>query len=532
MDTKDKMNQEKQEIMSELFEDISDKQCIIDRILSEKSKDVQLSESSLSFYAQCKSELVEEQNKGEILFFRKYAYEKILNNYLLNKYREMSLKLTLFEENKSLKEQKLFNELKKILPTLKWEKEMRINGIQYRANTPKVTYSFYSITGKKVSRADNKLLYNGNAIVIAQEMNQQVIEIIERTNPQKVKSHNIICVNNPQNSKLKHTANSKNRKKSKEKNHVAKKVKSKKEKHIKKQFSELNKQAYIGTVEKIAANYKVPVNTVLCVLDTISRKCSAYSDANCTSQGVGSVCYPYHKQCLHYNDFIAKITEKSGQYNSNQIKPVVTKRSVNEDSIKIKPISIMTQAEEKIRTIGLKDFLVKGNTFKCTHQKHTIENVDAMINIDIDGKVEQTRISAGYCEQCKVYFILDSTYQKLKKKGIILCRITDEKVYMKGGSVNGTQLAQESILMQYGYNVSQTEGLTATRRQKILAVMIDNKILSKSEIISYLDFFISQRSSMPNMGIAISKWEDDREFVENYRVGHYSKFGVNAIYRK
>ena len=38
-----------------------------------------------------------------------------------------------------------------------------------------------------------------------------------------------------------------------------------------------------------------------------------------------------------------------------------------------------------------------------------------------------------------------------------------------------------------------------------VAVIIDNKVLSKSEIISYLDFFIRQRSGMSNMELAISK---------------------------
>lgn len=46
------------------------------------------------------------------------------------------------------------------------------------------------------------------------------------------------------------------------------------------------------------------------------------------------------------------------------------------------------------------------------------------------------------------------------------------------------RLAQESILMQFGYTVSQ-ESLSASRRQKILAVMIDNKVLSKSEIMLF-----------------------------------------------
>lgn len=113
-----------------------------------------------------------------------------------------------------------------------------------------------------------------------------------------------------------------------------------------------------------------------------------------------------------------------------------------------------------------------------------------------------------------------------------LCRVTEEKNYMKNGYASGMKLAQESLLMQYGYSVSQNNGLSTTSRQKILAVIIGNKIMAKSEIISYLDFFIRHRSLMGNMEIAISKWETDREFVENYRIGQYTQIGVNAIYRR
>lgn len=47
-----------------------------------------------------------------------------------------------------------------------------------------------------------------------------------------------------------------------------------------------------------------------------------------------------------------------------------------------------------------------------------------------------------------------------------------------------------------------------------------------------MDFFINQRSSQARMELAISKWETDREFVENYKIGQYTQFGVNAIYRR
>ena len=190
-------------------------------------------------------------------------------------------------------------------------------------------------------------------------------------------------------------------------------------------------------------------------------------------------------------------------------------------------------ADKEIKVINALDLMVRCTIFKCMHENHNISDIDAKIMVlDENGQESEVIVSAGYCAQCNIYFIMDSVYQNLKKKGIILCRITDEKTYLKGGFMNGAKLAQESILMQYGYNVSQMEGLSATRRQKILAVIIDNKVLSKNEIISYLDFFIRQHGRRSNMELAVAKWEDDRDFVEHYGIGEYTRYGVNAIHRR
>ena len=81
---------------------------------------------------------------------------------------------------------------------------------------------------------------------------------------------------------------------------------------------------------------------------------------------------------------------------------------------------------------------------------------------------------------------------------------------------------------QFGYSVSQAEGLSEARRHKILSVLVDNHILTKSEIISYLDFFINQRKS-DKFAMAVAKWTIDRDYIRNYKIGEYSKIGV--IYR-
>lgn len=110
----------------------------------------------------------------------------------------------------------------------------------------------------------------------------------------------------------------------------------------------------------------------------------------------------------------------------------------------------------------------------------------------------------------------------------ICFRSIDEKHYLNQKILNGKLLAQESVLMQFGYSVSQTEGLSETRRQKILSVLVDNNILSKSEIISYLDFFISQRQN-DKYAIAVSKWTNDRNYIREYKIGEYSRVG--AVYK-
>ena len=185
------------------------------------------------------------------------------------------------------------------------------------------------------------------------------------------------------------------------------------------------------------------------------------------------------------------------------------------------------------QTVQVKDFVVRRSVFKCMHKDHSLQNVDAVISLVTNkGETINTTVSAGYCPECNAYFIMESTYQMLKNRGTPLCRVSDEKAYLQGISyVNGMKLANESLLMQYGYNVSQQEGLTETRRHKILAVLIDNKIMTKSEIISYLDFFISQRQGRSMYEVAIHKWSTDRDFVEEYNSGSYTRVGISGILR-
>ena len=187
---------------------------------------------------------------------------------------------------------------------------------------------------------------------------------------------------------------------------------------------------------------------------------------------------------------------------------------------------------EELPQIDVRDFVVRRSVFKCMHNDHDIKDILAALKIiDESGNEIKIRVNAGVCPNCKVFFILESTYELIKKRGIPLCRISDEKTYLKNKTINGMRLASESILMQYGYNVNKEENLTPMMRHKILATLIDKHIMRKSEIISYLDFFISQRESQSKYHEAIAKWEIDRKFVEEYKLGRYEQYGVQGLKR-
>lgn len=601
--------QVKSVIMKELFTDINSKRCTLDLLIENENKNIEhLSKVSQLFLKNKNLELTNEYHNGNILFFRKYNYEKILIKYLEGKYRVNDIEFNLFPSDKKKQEldkkhkQELIEKqqqeqeinLIKQIPYMKWQKIARVSCNVYSAtceNGKKI--ELYYAHGKlgKHNKIANKLTYDNQPFGYAEYDVKSVVDSIEKTHPKNVKADHIIMVTRPEYSKgvLKQKKqNKEDKKEAKRKKKLEEQKRYNaiidakdqyiadliKEYGIKRQEIEnyvgyyqnrckhFNKNNFMSCrfqdrpctvffadcpynhqfihmlkeernkklqfkpepISVIAKRYNTTEHNVKCIAGCFKSQCSHYEKEKCSCEQVLlSSCSLQNPDCIFHDEFLERMKKHSEKILRKQENQIVAKEPKKE---------ITSKSDPSLPEIGLKDFVVRANVFKCMHNKHKIDNVVAMINIDDNGKRKQIKISAGYCSQCKIYFIMDSTYQNLKKKGMVLCRVTDEKNYMKSGYINGMKLAQESLLMQYGYNVSQTEGLTTTDRQKILAVIIDNKIMSKSEIISYIDFFISQRSSNSRMEVAISKWEADREFVENYKIGQYTQYGVNAIYRR
>lgn len=397
--------QVKSVIMKELFTDVDNKRCTLDLLIENEDRNIEhLSKVSQLFWEGKKSELINEYNNGDILFFRKYNYEKILIEYLECKYRVNDIEFDLFPSDKKIREleEKHKHELRetqqeikliKQIPHMKWEKTVRVSCNVYSAtyeNGKKI--ELYYGKGKigKHNKIANKLTYDSQPLKYAKYDVKSIVEIIERTHPQNVKADNIMIATN------------KNMRKKEKKQSHSISIKC----NIKKENVSLDEQFYTRIIQKLSNDYKVDINTVNTIIRQIQKKCSYCRKENCTY--FNKICNPYQKQCINYYRFISKILEVSKEQNRMKREPVKQKNG---------NCKVENNKRSKIKhELGLKDFVVRVNVFKCMHSKHKIENVVAMINIDDNGKKMPIKISAGYCSQCKIYFIMDSTYENLRKR--------------------------------------------------------------------------------------------------------------------
>ena len=187
----------------------------------------------------------------------------------------------------------------------------------------------------------------------------------------------------------------------------------------------------------------------------------------------------------------------------------------------------------KDNEIKVRDFLIKRSVFRCVHDEHELEDINAVISVVTNsGNLEQVSILAGYCRSCNVYFVLEDQLRRLLSKGTPMCLLYDWDKTEKALHPGSMFLAPESLLYQYGYNVNAIDNIPAAKRQRILATMIDNDVMTKNEILSYLDLFITQRKDNRSMNRAVEKWKEDIAFLLQYKAVGNDSVRIRSLYRR
>ena len=173
----------------------------------------------------------------------------------------------------------------------------------------------------------------------------------------------------------------------------------------------------------------------------------------------------------------------------------------------------------KIHDITPKHFLTRTSIGKlCVKDGHKLTDIKARIKVlSSNGQVNEVIIPAAHCERCDKYYILESHYQMVKRQGVIICKVVEEKFWRRDNNgISYSNLNKESVLHIMGYNVSEVIGLTSIQRHRILEMIVDEHILSRMEICNHLDWLIERNSYRDNFKYAIEKWTDDREYIANY----------------
>ena len=154
----------------------------------------------------------------------------------------------------------------------------------------------------------------------------------------------------------------------------------------------------------------------------------------------------------------------------------------------------------------------------CRWKKHDYESATGYLGA-LDGT--PVKININYCKTCDQCFIDFFDYENYRNKyGPLLGNLYfGADIVSSGTGGIGDGWNDKSPLSLCGYNVNKQTGLSKKQRHRILASIMDHKILTKSEITdNYLKLFIKSRRNNPIMREAIRKWEEDIDWVNEYKI--------------
>lgn len=144
---------------------------------------------------------------------------------------------------------------------------------------------------------------------------------------------------------------------------------------------------------------------------------------------------------------------------------------------------------------------------KCNRQNHLVENVSIKTTNKLNGK--EYKINVYYCHNCGYYFVDKDSLFKVSNDWI------NFSVEYRFVSDQKDGWSAQSQLAFFGYNVSSLSENVA-KRHSILAWILDNRILDKLSICSFLEHLICFNGA--NREVARMCWKEDKEYVESYKI--------------
>lgn len=174
-------------------------------------------------------------------------------------------------------------------------------------------------------------------------------------------------------------------------------------------------------------------------------------------------------------------------------------------------------------------YVYKYGNIICKKEKHDLVDVNCIIRC----AGNQIILNAQYCKDCDKFIISEKSYKDY---------VADHKlipIKLQYVDADGsfpqilyrTERSEYSPLSLAGYTVRERDGLTEEERHDLLIAMIENGVMDKYEIIMYLEMFINTNGVKYNMFRAVSKWQNDVEFIRAYNMENQDEYNIDRIER-
>lgn len=148
----------------------------------------------------------------------------------------------------------------------------------------------------------------------------------------------------------------------------------------------------------------------------------------------------------------------------------------------------------------------------------SIQKKKALIPIcKFDGTIIKEPMIVYYSWYTGQYYAYSASIKQLKEKGIILCRLLSAQNSCLEQAEFG-KLNIESLIHQFGYNVSKQANLSDMQRHQILRFVLNNGICSYEDIKNHLSFLINLNKTSYKMNDAIHKWINDFDYLESVEI--------------
>ena len=145
----------------------------------------------------------------------------------------------------------------------------------------------------------------------------------------------------------------------------------------------------------------------------------------------------------------------------------------------------------------------------CREENHQLKNM--RVDFSFYGKPDK-QYTIERCAHCKQFRIsLDDLIQMFESYGVPRCRI----MYENDASGDFSDFGDTSIFYDMGYTVSQTAGLSAAQRQRILKCAIDTGKASKYDVMKFLRQRMNINGMKAGNEIAFQKWKEDYDFIRS-----------------